>query len=488
MKKYCIPILVLSLALFAASEPLEKGGKGKKGRNAGNNNWNQSEYSGTRTAKDVSMAMYSKGFAWLSGSPADNEKLSVGKTAQFFGFVAVRYASGRVAQRGELGRAFYSLATPAQRAVMLKAVKEEEAVLKAWWACRSKILRKLEHHLYTGDAFIKEEMEPLAKEFGWLNAKVGLIEARAFATVEDLLTAAQWRHLRSLRQNPGLASKDEQNRKRRRIPGLSRELAAQYEDLYAKAFTWLTGTMMDNQTFPLGQPAQFFGFVSIRHKSGHGASRGKIYKQFANMLNANQHAIVTGAMKELWPQTERFIAKRNELLVEMAKLRSQPNTFDAAKYKAIATELGLIEIRCGMIEARAYHLIRKGMTKKQTQQMMAIRSEYILDQKTMENMTLTQRGAAIYNLCAACHSNKLIAPDISHVFDSPVASVAEYEYSAAMKQMAQDDARWSAELLDQFLTAPTKAVPGTKMGFQGLLNETDRQAIIIYLKELKAQK
>ena len=128
------------------------------------------------------------------------------------------------------------------------------------------------------------------------------------------------------------------------------------------------------------------------------------------------------------------------------------------------------------------------MTKKQTQQMMAIRSEYILDQKTMENMTLAQRGAAIYNLCAACHSNKLIAPDISHVFDNPVASVAEYEYSAPMKQMAQDDARWSAELLDQFLTAPTKAVPGTKMGFQGLLNETDRQAIIIYLKELKAQK
>ncbi|MBC8326374.1 MAG: hypothetical protein H8E27_12195 [Verrucomicrobia subdivision 3 bacterium] len=371
---------------------------------------------------------------------------------------------------------------------MLKAVKEEEAVLKAWWACRSKILRKLEHHLYTGDAFKKEEMEPLAKEFGWLNAKAGLIEARAFAEVEDTLTHAQWRHLRSLRQNPGLASKSGQNRKRGRLPGLSRELAAQYEDLYAKAFTWLTGTMKDNQTIPLGQPAQFFGFVSIRHKSGHGASRGKIYKQFANMLNAHQQTIVTSAMKKLGPQTEHFIAKRDELLVEMAKLRSQPDTFDAAKYKAMATELGLIEIRCGMTEARAYHLIRKGMTPKQTQQMMAIRSEYILDQKTMENMTLAQRGAAIYNLCAACHSNTLIAPDISLVFESSVASAVGYEYSPAMKQMAQGDARWSTELLDQFLAAPTKTVPGTKMGFQGLLNETDRQAIISYLKALKAQK
>ncbi len=488
MSIFRVPCLILCLALVAAAQPAKKGGKRNKGENAGRNNWNQSEYSGTRTAKDVSMAMYSKGFAWLSGSPADNEKLSVGKTAQFFGFVAVRYASGRVAQRGELGRAFHDLATPAQRAVMLKAVKEEEAVLKSWWACRSKILRKLEHHLYTGDAFKKEEMEPLAKEFGWLNAKAGLIEARAFAAVEDTLTNAQWRHLRSLRQNPGLASKGRQNHKRRRFPGLSRELAAQYEDLYAKAFTWLTGTMKDNQTIPLGQPAQFFGFVSIRHKSGHGASRGKIYKQFANMLNINQHTIVTGAMKNLWPETERFIAKRNELLVEMAKLRSKSVAIDAAKYKAIATELGLLEIRCGMAEARAYHLIRKGMTEKQTQQMMAIRSEYILDQKTMEKMTFSQRGAAIYTLCAACHSNKLIAPDISLVFERPIASVAGYEYSPAMKQMARGGVRWSAELLDHFLATPTKAVPGTKMGFQGLLNEPDRQAIISYLKGLKNKK
>jgi len=175
-------------------------------------------------------------------------------------------------------------------------------------------------------------------------------------------------------------------------------------------------------------------------------------------------------------------------LVEMAKLRSKPVAFDATKYKAIATELGLLEIRCGMAEARAYHLIRKGMTEKQTQQMMAIRSEYILDQKTMENMTLTQRGAAIYTLCSACHSSKLIAPDISLVFERPIASVAGYEYSPAMKQTARGGVRWSAEQLNLFLTAPTKAVPGTKMGFQGLLNETDRQAIISYLEGLKIQK
>ena len=127
-----VPILILCLALVTAAQPAGKGGKRNKGKNAGRNNWNQSEYSGTRTAKDVSMAMYSKGFAWLSGSPADNEKLSVGKTAQFFGFVAVRYASGRVAQRGELGRAFHDLATPAhcevEAVVAPEFVREQNSI------------------------------------------------------------------------------------------------------------------------------------------------------------------------------------------------------------------------------------------------------------------------------------------------------------------------------------------------------------------------
>ena len=38
------------------------------------------------------------------------EKLSVGKTVQFFGFVSLRYSSGRTAQRGSRGGAFYNLA------------------------------------------------------------------------------------------------------------------------------------------------------------------------------------------------------------------------------------------------------------------------------------------------------------------------------------------------------------------------------------------
>ena len=351
--------LFLCAVLGANSLLVKKIGKGNKGKKGTGGDWAKSEYSGTRSERDVTMAMYSKGFAWISGSPADNEKLSVGKTAQFFGFVAVRYESGRVAKRGELGRAFHELASPAQRKILLNAAKAEEPVMKEWWACRGKILRMLEHHLYTGQDFNLQELAGLAREFGSLNAHSAFIEAKAFAAVEDLLTPQQWQQLRAIRKDPALAADKGHKSKKIRFPGLSRNLAAQYEDLYAKAFSWLTGTMKDNQTIPLGQPAQFFGFVSIRHKSGHAASRGKISKQFAELLDEPQRTLVTEATKALWPHVQRFMVKRNELLVEMEKLRKAPTTFSPDRYRQIAHDLGLIEIKCGMVEASAYHKIRK---------------------------------------------------------------------------------------------------------------------------------
>ncbi len=193
-----LALLILSDVALSQSNGFNAGnrtgGKGQRqgqNRGQGGDDWNKSEYSGRHSPKDISMALYSKGFAWLSGSPADNEKLSIGKNAQFFGFVALRYQSGRVAKRGELGRAFHELATPEQREIMLEAAIAEQEPLAAWWETRSQILRKLEHHLYTGEAFDSLEMEALAREFGWLNAEVALQEARAYAAVEDLLTDDQ---------------------------------------------------------------------------------------------------------------------------------------------------------------------------------------------------------------------------------------------------------------------------------------------------------
>ncbi len=446
--------------------------------------WNQSEYSGRHSAKDIEMALYSKGFTWLSGSPADNEKLSIGKNAQFFGFVALRYQSGRVAKRGELGRAFHQLATTEQRAIIAEAVRAEEDSLANWWATRSKILRELEHHLYTGEAFDNDRMSSLARAFGRLNAEVALYEARAFAAVEDLLTEDQWKQLRAMRVDPAFAATGEKRGRVFQVDGLSDKLAAQYEDLFAKAFTWLTGTMDDNKIMPLGQPAQFFGFVAIRHKSGHGASRGKISKQFQQLLNSKQQSVVRSTTKQLVPIVSAFKVKRSELLLEMDKLRQAPESFSPERYQAIAHELGLLEIAAGMTEAKAYQQIRDSMSPKQDQAMMKLRSEYILDSKVMENLDTLKRGEVLYNLCQNCHANPQVAPRLQNILNSSIASIRGYDYSDALKKAAKKEGDWSVDTLDEFLAGPNRFAPGTKMGFQGLLNKADRDALIEYLKTL----
>ncbi len=448
------------------------------------NDWNKSEYSGRHSAKDISMALYSKGFAWLSGSPADNEKLSIGKNAQFFGFVAIRYQSGRVAKRGELGRAFYQLASPEQRAIMLNATRAEQTSLDAWWETRSEILRLLEHHLYTGEAINEADIAPLARDFGWLNAEVALYEAKAFAAVEDLLTESQWTRLRDLRKDPGLASTEAKRNRRINEQGLTDKEAAQYEDLFAKAFTWLTGTLEDNQIMPLGQPAQFFGFVSIRHKSGHAASRGKISKQFEELLNSKQRTIINKATKELLPLVGVFKERRTQFLLEMDKLRKAPDTFSLERYQSIAYDLGLIEIKAAITEAQAYQKIRSSMDEKQNQAMMEIRSEYILETDAMEIMDTAQRGQILYNLCQSCHASPQIAPSLKDIFNSPIATIKGYAYSDGLKQVAEQHGNWTTETLDAFLAGPSKFAPGTKMGFQGLLNQDDRTAVIEYIKSL----
>ncbi len=462
-----------------AKNSQRRGNKGSQGKD-----WNKSEYSGRHSAKDIEMALYSKGFTWLSGSPADNEKLSIGKNAQFFGFVALRYQSGRIAKRGELGRAFHQLASPEQRAIITEAVQAEEESLATWWTTRSQILRELEHHLYTGDDFNHERMSSLARAFGWLNAEVALHEAKAFAAVEDLLTKDQWTQLRAWRANPALAATGEKRPRHFQIEDLSPDLEAQYEDLFAKAFTWLTGKMDDNQVMPLGQPAQFFGFVSIRHKSGHGASRGKISKQFQQLLNPKQRSAINDATKDLVPIVSAFKAKRSELLLEMSKLREAPDSFSRERYRAIAHELGLLEIAAGMAEAKAYQRIRGSMSPKQDQAMMKLRSEYVLDSKAMENLDTLERGKILYNLCQSCHANPQVAPRLQGILNSPIANLRSYDYSEALKRIAKKKSHWNADTLDEFLANPSRFAPGNKMGFQGLLNKADRDALIQYLDTL----
>jgi arylsulfatase A len=451
--------------------------------------WEAEEYSGLRGEKELRDAFASKCFSWLTGSPADNEKLSVGKNAQFFGFVALRYQSGRAANRGTLGRALHSIATDAQREILAQAVNAEKAPLKEWWVEREKILTLLEGHLYSSTPVDGGQLNALGEKFSVLNAMVAIYEAKAFAAFEDLLSPAQAQQLASWRKDPESAGKAGEGNQVDGQGKVAKEDLKQLEDLYAKCFSWLTGKREDNEIIPIGQPAQFFGFVSIRHKSGHAASRGKIAKDFWNLLSPAQQSLLDQAIGIQNPVVREFLEKRHLFLVQLANLRTNPQQFEGPATRQLAVDMGHLEMQAALIEATAYRQIRVTMDQAQLDKAMKMRGEYILDESQVAKLDETERGKTLSILCIGCHGmpgqyrQGLPGPDLAGFLGRPIASYPGFQYSAALGQLSQQHQRWNPKLLDQFLASPKNFAPGTKMEFQGLLNAEDRQALIRYLMD-----
>lgn len=488
-----VAVLGIALAGFGTMGTVcaQDGGK-KKGKDKPNpkdsDSWSAAEYSGLRGEKELQAALASKGFTWITGSPADNEKLSVGKNAQFFGFVALRYQSGRAANRGTLGRAMYAIANEEQRSIMARAVIAEKPALEEWWDVREDILTLLEDHLYTGLPIDREKLRAAGERFSVLNAKVAIYEARAYAALEDSLSNKQQSLITGWRADAESAGEYE-NGVRVRDETVNPNDLKLLEDLYAKAFSWITGTPEDNEIIPIGQPAQFFGFVSIRHKSGHAASRGKIAKDFFKMLTPQQQKLIHCAVEVQTPIVRQFLEQRHLFLVQLAKLRTQPAGFNVEAAHHLARDMGRLEVEAARIEAEAYRNIRATMNEDQIAAAMKLRGEYVIDASQIATLDMKERGETLSILCSGCHgvpgfhAPGMVGPTLDGLWDRPIASANGYEYSAALTDIrSSHGATWTPALLDQYLAAPKKFAPGTKMEFQGFLNPDDRKAVIEYLR------
>jgi cytochrome c len=93
-------------------------------------------------------------------------------------------------------------------------------------------------------------------------------------------------------------------------------------------------------------------------------------------------------------------------------------------------------------------------------------------------------GKTVFARCAACHDlntgKTVLGPSLKGIIGRKAGSVAGFSYSPAMKAKGID---WTPANLDQFITAPTKAVPGTRMPFAGLPDAKDRADLIAYLQQ-----
>ncbi|RYF94262.1 MAG: cytochrome c family protein [Caulobacteraceae bacterium] len=97
-------------------------------------------------------------------------------------------------------------------------------------------------------------------------------------------------------------------------------------------------------------------------------------------------------------------------------------------------------------------------------------------------------GAAVSAKCASCHTFTAggangTGPNLYGTMGKVPGTHPGFAYSDAMKTFGAGKT-WTWDELDQFLKAPQKHVPGTKMTFVGLKKQEDRIAMLSYLHSL----
>jgi cytochrome c len=93
-------------------------------------------------------------------------------------------------------------------------------------------------------------------------------------------------------------------------------------------------------------------------------------------------------------------------------------------------------------------------------------------------------GEAAFRPCGACHS--LVAgqtktgPSLHGLFGRTAGTLEGFNYSSAMRASGLI---WNEAALARYLHSPKDVVPGTRMAFAGIKDDTRLQDLIAYLKQ-----
>lgn len=92
-------------------------------------------------------------------------------------------------------------------------------------------------------------------------------------------------------------------------------------------------------------------------------------------------------------------------------------------------------------------------------------------------------GKRSFETCAACHSLSAgehgVGPSLHEVVGRKAGSAEGFRYSGPMKRSG---IVWDEANLTRFLRNPQEAVPGNRMPFSGMSDETALKALVQYLQ------
>jgi cytochrome c len=96
-----------------------------------------------------------------------------------------------------------------------------------------------------------------------------------------------------------------------------------------------------------------------------------------------------------------------------------------------------------------------------------------------------EAGKAVFKRCQICHRIEAgapasLGPNLHGLFGRKAGSLEGYDYSEAMKNSG---VVWDDDTLRKYLGDPKSFIPGNKMAFPGLKNETELDNLLAYLKQ-----
>ncbi len=114
----------------------------------------------------------------------------------------------------------------------------------------------------------------------------------------------------------------------------------------------------------------------------------------------------------------------------------------------------------------------------------ALGAAAIIASATVAAAADAEHGEAVFQQCAACHTDKpgAIGPSLRGVYGRKSASVDGFRYSDAMKRA---DLTWDETNLRDYISNPQAKVKGNRMPFAGLTNAKDLDDLIAFLKDYK---
>jgi cytochrome c len=95
-----------------------------------------------------------------------------------------------------------------------------------------------------------------------------------------------------------------------------------------------------------------------------------------------------------------------------------------------------------------------------------------------------KHGREIFQVCAACHSDRpdAMGPNLNGVVGRKAAALEDFRYSNPMKRA---NFVWDEANLRAYISDPQVKVPGNRMPFAGLHDPKEVDDVVAYLKTLK---